>query len=637
MQQSQDVAWGDVDGDGDLDLAFANACTGNSCDVPERSAQVYLNTLQNAAGGIPARAVPLLSVSDPDITASANFYASPQIVSSDIIAIPYRLVDPAGAPVGRVEMFYSLDGGDNWRPARPTADTVTTNLATSATGIEHIFTWDTFGSNFFGRSDNVTIRLVVYQTPPTRDVDAAGVYSYVNSVAGSFQRPATAAATFPFRVQSTQIRVVDENGQAVEGAWVYRLPEGQSDGASLMPDPTRPQMTNADGLLTGGGEIQAGDRLVAIAPAAENPVTFTNKARLFYTSGAPTASGLDMVAFDQPGIVELTISEANPLLLFDLDVSLEWDARNDATFQTELANSFQRASEILYDVTNGQAALGVVQVFQDKEYWSLADVVVLANNSLRPSAAIGGVAKLPQSETVLTDLGPTKVITNAYLGGQVRMGTVWDPFGENTAELGEEWWRALAHELAHYLLFLPDNYLGFKDEDVLGRIDCQGSFMTSTYDPAYSEFLTGEQWTGVCLTSLAEETTGRSDWETILAFYDELAAPASWPPRITSTSRPSPTTAGRWNWPRRMTSKPPTRCFSAAKPSSAYWAVARNRPLTWTPSRRCWPMRRRTSGGRPFICNTQPMPWLWATTPRPSNTPNGRRPSAPTAAMPCRN
>ena len=527
LQQSQDVAWGDVDGDGDLDLAFANACTGNSCDALERSTQVYLNTLQNAAGGLPARAVPLLSVSDPDITASANFYASPQIVSSDTIAIPYRLVDPAGASIGRVEMFYSLDGGDNWRRGQPTADTTTTNLATSAAGTEHVFGWDTFGSDFFGRSDNVTIRLVVYQTPPTRDVAATGAYLYFNSVAGSFQRPATAAATFPFRVQSTQVRVVDASGSPVEGAWVYRLPAGQTDGALLMPDAARPQMTNAEGVLAGGGEIQPGDRLVALAPAPENPVDFSGKVRLFYTSGAPTESGLDMVAFDQPGVVELVISEANPLLLFDLDVSLEWDARNDATFQTELTNSFQRASEILYDVTNGQAALGVVQVFQDKEYWPQADVVVLANNSLRPSAAIGGVAKLPITETVRTDLSATKVISNAYYGGQIRMGTVWDPYGENTAELGEEWWRALAHELSHYLLFLPDNYLGFKDSGVLGRINCQGSFMTSTYDPAYSEFLTAAEWRDACLDSLAQRTTGRTDWQTIRTFYGMLAEPAA--------------------------------------------------------------------------------------------------------------
>ena len=527
LQQSMDVAWGDVDQDGDLDLAFAGYCTGNDCDGPGRPNQVYLNTLQSATGNLPARAVPLMNVNDADAVAAANFYASPEIASSNAISIPYQLIDPTEAPVGRIEMFYSLDGGDNWQPGHPTAGTRTTNLATSAAGTRHIFGWDTFGSDFFGRSDNVTIRLVVYQTPPARDVATEGSYRYFNGVAGSFQRPATTAMTFPFRVQSTQIRVVDEAGDPVEGAWVYRLSKGQIDGAVLMPDAAQPQTTDDEGFLPGGGELEQGDRLVALVPASENPVPFSSKVRLFYTSGAATESGLDMVAFDQPGIVELVVSEDNPLLLFDLDVSLEWDARNDATFLTELSNSFVRASEILYDVTNGQAALGVVRVFQSKEYWPQADVVVLGNNSMRPSAAIGGIAKTPITETVRVGLNDTKVITSAYNGGQIRMGTVWDPFGENTAELGEEWWRALAHELAHYLLFLPDNYLGFKEGDAIGRINCQGSFMTSTYDPAFSEFLTEDEWLGACLESLAERTTGRTDWETIRSFYPMLAEPST--------------------------------------------------------------------------------------------------------------
>jgi hypothetical protein len=123
-------------------------------------------------------------------------------------------------------------------------------------------------------------------------------------------------------------------------------------------------------------------------------------------------------------------------------------------------------------------------------------------------------------------------VAAAYLPGQVRMGTSWDPFGENTGDLGEQWWRALAHELAHHLLFLPDNYVGLKaDSDqpqgkrYLGRIDCQGSFMTTTRDPAYSEFLTDADWSGDCRDSLAENTTGRPDWQTISTFYQALDVP----------------------------------------------------------------------------------------------------------------
>ena len=523
LRQSQAVAWGDVDGDGDLDLAYADTCTAENCSRRDFPTTLYYNTVQRATSDRPALAIPLPTVADPDSTAAANFYASTDIVSSNVINIPYRLVAASGATAGRIEMFYSLDG-EKWRPARPTADTPTTNLASSAAGTNHVYGWDTFASHFFGRSDNVVMRLVVYQNPLPRDEAAGGTYAYFNNTTGSFERPLATATTFPFRVQSTQIQVIS-GGLRVPGAWVYRLPAEQIDGAQLMPDPAQPQRTNDRGLLPGGGLLQSGDQLVAIVPAPQAPASFSKKARLFYTSAPATRGGLDMTTFEQPGIIRLTISPDNPLLLFDLDVSLEWDARQDPTFLTGLANSFQRASEILYDTTNGQAALGVVRVFQNKEYWGQADVVVLANNGMRPSAAIGGVAKTPITETVRVGVEATKVITNAYNGGQIRMGTVWDPYGENTAELGEEWWRALAHELAHYLFFLPDNYLGFKDGNVLGRVNCQGSFMTSTYDPAYSEFLIEEEWLGDCRRSLAEITTGRTDWETILHYYDMLQSP----------------------------------------------------------------------------------------------------------------
>ncbi|MEZ4517848.1 MAG: hypothetical protein R3C44_13860 [Chloroflexota bacterium] len=81
-------------------------------------------------------------------------------------------------------------------------------------------------------------------------------------------------------------------------------------------------------------------------------------------------------------------------------------------------------------------------------------------------------------------------------------------------------------QLSHYLFFLFDDYLGFPEEDILGRINCDGSFHDSTYDPAYSEFLIDEQWTGDCTESLAAITTGRPDWATITRMYPMLNPPA---------------------------------------------------------------------------------------------------------------
>ncbi len=521
---SHAVAWGDVDNDGDLDLALANACTSERCDVPQRPNHVYINTIQGNTTA--ANNSLTISIDEPYSTASADFYASPEVQASDAISLAYTLRDPHEVPVGRIEVQYSLDGGDNWLPAQPLSGTQTTNLETSASGTIHIFNWDTFSSNFFGQSDNVVMRMIAYAAPPAGTEIISGTYKYFNGVADSFQQPFVTDTSFPFRAQSTQIKVVDDKGEPVKGAWIYRLPAGQVAGAQLMPSPERPLATDEQGLLPGGGELKKGDRLVALQPiSVTEQISFTNKYGFFHTSAKPTESGLDMFEFTEQGTIELQVSEDNPLLLFHIVMALEWDARDEESFQVELEDGIKRASELLYDVSDGQVALGSVRVFQSKEFWPNADVVVKADNSLRPLAPIGGIVQVPLSETVKVAPTGTKVISNAYVNSQIKMGTVWDPFGESSTDLGPDWWQALAHELAHYLLFLPDDYLGFKDGDSLGKINCQGSFMTSTYDPAYSEFLTEEEWTGVCENSLAERTTGRTDWETIRKFYPMLKEP----------------------------------------------------------------------------------------------------------------
>lgn len=248
------------------------------------------------------------------------------------------------------------------------------------------------------------------------------------------------------------------------------------------------------------------------------------------TNTVNTVNGVQFQPVAEPGVQPLIVSAKHPLILFDLDVSLEWDARNDANFLRDLQDSFRDASALLYDVSNGQIALGQINLFHDKAYWGTADIVIFADNSLRPSAAIGGVVNTPVSETVkvsANSITASKTISEAYLPGQIRMGTSWDPYGETTADLGVEWSRALAHELAHYLLFLPDNYLGIEN-DRLRRVSCPGSFMTTTSDPSYSEFLSQDNanWKK-CQNTLAARTTGRSDWQTIAEFYPLLNTPTA--------------------------------------------------------------------------------------------------------------
>ncbi len=505
------VAWGDWDGDGDLDLAVAGAS-----NHPSR---VYAN-LTHSPQSLPDN-LPLVTLADPGQSQAADFYASAQVFER-AVPISYTLHDAEGDAVRAVRGFYSLDGGDHWQPAVVTTDTLTTNLATLPPGIAgvtntHVLTWDLAAQNFFGQSDQVVFRIQAY--PDLRPTPGGA--------AGPYQRPFGAGAqTFPFRARGSQVQVFQAvlSGTTtittpVAGAAVFRLPAGQSGAAEPIVDNSGHTLTtNAGGYLPGRGPLNPGDRLTALLP-----ITTTGSYTLYHTSSPATPTGLDHFVVEQPGVQALVVSADQPLLLFNLDLTLEWDARNDGAFLDDLALALQQTSAVLYDVSDGQVALGQVRVHQARSHWLASDIVVYAQSGIRPRASMGGVAGELTDDVV----SATLVITNAYGPGQIRMGPNWDPFGENLAELGLDWQRALAHELAHYLLYLPDNYLGVDVNQFPLTIDCQGSFMTNTYDDAYSEFLTRAGWVGDCLQTIAEQTTGRTDWETVRHFYDMLHAPAA--------------------------------------------------------------------------------------------------------------
>ncbi len=367
-------------------------------------------------------------------------------------------------------------------------------------------------SGFFGQSNNVRFRLTAY---PSQRAQA-------NAIADSYRPPFISAQTYPFRVRGIQPRVVDEIGAPMADALVYRVNKKETTRAwPVGIESGEAYFTDSNGYLAGNDVLRVDDQLVALAP-----ITATHAYILYHTSDA--AAGMSGKKIE-PGIVQtLTVSADNPLYVFNLDVSLEWDARNDLVFMDDLEDAFREASDILYDITDGQVALGAVRVFHAKENWLGADVVIHASNNQRPRASLGGVV-MSTVDDPLDDPDRQK-LENAYSPGQVRMGPIWDPYGLNREELGDDWRNALAHELGHYLLFLPDNYLGVDLENgLIRKIDCPGSIMTDAYELRYRELLTSEEWAGSvpCQDTLAEHLTGRSDWETLAAFYDGIKIPES--------------------------------------------------------------------------------------------------------------
>ena len=501
------IAVGDLNNNGSLDILL-----GNGYNV----SQVYLNHIAMSAR-LPNNPL-TVAVTRPGRTLNAGFYSTPEIISSSVITIPYTLSDPESDPARSVEAQYSLDGGGSWKPALPA---IPPALNATPTGTAHTFLWDTFASGFFGQSDNVVVRLVAY---PALTTGRNGT--------PQFHHPFSSSSTFPFRVRGTQVRVVDDRqpAQPMPNAVVFRLNDALPPAQQLFaPSSTAPAYTtNASGYLAGRGTLAISDTLIALAPVSL-PGPYTNAysptVRLYATNIITTSSGVSGFTVSTSGVQTVTVSLAHPLALFDLNVSLEWDARYDARFMSQLQTDLARASELLFQASHGQAALGSIAIFHDKENWNTADIRIYASNRVRPSSIIGGVAT-----QVITD--STTLSTVVYGPGQVHMGAVWNRFGSGSGNLSEDWPRTLVHELGHYLFFLDDNYLGLDHGKVVPVSSCPG-LMGDLYTSIW-QYQTSAGWSPGCDRTFSGQTTGRADWATIQTFY-----PALVPPNLPLSTLPS--------------------------------------------------------------------------------------------------
>ncbi|MFN8446668.1 MAG: hypothetical protein U0175_38100, partial [Caldilineaceae bacterium] len=106
---------------------------------------------------------------------------------------------------------------------------------------------------------------------------------------------------------------------------------------------------------------------------------------VYDTSWAPGTRALLAAAGD------VTLHSDWRLLLFDVQISLEWQSAEESSIMQELRSSMRSASAYLYDLSDGQIAFGGLAIKSGGEGWEGADIRIRAANDARPSARVGGI------------------------------------------------------------------------------------------------------------------------------------------------------------------------------------------------------------------------------------------------------
>ena len=326
------------------------------------------------------------------------------------------------------------------------------------------------------------------------------------------------------------VRVQDDSGQPMSGALVYR--NGVFAGR-----------TRNDGILDFDA-LREGDELITLAPlpldisrvpgsthrsqhdrdiAGDDPVE--PWAFRVYLSNMRQSPDLGpqsppLLSSDEPGERSITVYRNSPLILLNLVASIEWDA--DEAYLRDLQQGFQAASRFLYDISDGQMALGRVVIFDKAQHWADADIRIAANNQIFPHAAVDGVSASRHDFNVR--LGPLWNGNSAHL--KANEDGLWSH---------APGWQTIVHELGHYILGLYDEYVHFIE---IGGVPAeedaycthQSADPNAPLGPNRASIMDNEHlateladntlsllWSDACThTEQWDRSGGKSDWQTLL-------------------------------------------------------------------------------------------------------------------------
>jgi hypothetical protein len=250
-----------------------------------------------------------------------------------------------------------------------------------------------------------------------------------------------------------------------------------------------------------------------------------------------------------------------PKYVFDnLTVSLEWQPGTDSfpvdlvragcppsgvatSYLADLEQGLRKTAEYLYTYSEGQLALGTITVYTNGEHWADADLRVLASNSHRPSAFVGGIVSTP-TQNISATSGMTRTV---FYPATIFLGRSWDGEGARCGGWSQPpGWRTIGHEWAHYALYLYDEYFnadtlaeqyctatGLDMSEILPGIDGGADSLMAYHYSADRLWLGGATpphpgpppWS--CADTPQAQVHGEHDWKTVKRFYNQVESFAS--------------------------------------------------------------------------------------------------------------
>jgi hypothetical protein len=338
-----------------------------------------------------------------------------------------------------------------------------------------------------------------------------GIYQWVGP-------PPPAAGT-------TYAHVVDAAGHPVIGAQIYR------NGAPVRDARTGSAQTDIAGNLVVSG-AKPGDTLVATLLQEQRStrrLAHNGWAYRVHTTNLAIQpnGGVAAGQIAASGAQTLTVRLDHPLVLFNLVVSIEWDA--DIAYTAEISRAMQRASNYLFDMTDGQMAFGQVAIVDRGQHWANADIQIAATNIVRPHAFVGGLTADDTSHVI-------------------RVGRAWNGNSGNQGPWDQpDGFRTLGHEFGHYALYLYDEYFGYirdKNGNIIREspASCIGpqnrnratdatNVSVMDYHYASTELAmrgVAGRWSSGCEATAQWQLNHESDWETLTRKYADSVQPARW-------------------------------------------------------------------------------------------------------------